>query len=52
MRGASRWPSRIGLTSAQLTNHATSPIHVTVLPDYLWQEFGGMPLGFGGASAR
>ena len=42
----------IGLTSAQLTNHATSPIHVTVLPDYLWQEFGGMPLGFGGASAR
>lgn len=41
-----------GLESAHLGNDATSPIHVAVLPEYLWQEFGGMKLGTRGTLRR
>ena len=41
-----------GLESAHLRNDVTSPIHVTVLPEYLWQEFGGMKLGTRGTLRR
>lgn len=42
----------IGLESVHLGNDATSPIHVAVLPEYLWEEFGGMKLATGGTLRR